>query len=232
MRILLLVLVLSAVAVASWLYVRWAQTDTTSKNNRDDAEHYASLLNLYAQDCARHLDAAQNPERSWKERMERLNHAEEAKRKHAETLVEAPTDMRGQDLESPPSANLQSLRRELFNARKGDPDLPWSLLQNHEQSAHAWALERAAAQLRSYGDTESAEELEALTEDIYRDLIRRTPKRTTPFLRLIALYRRQNDIDKETEVLRRALEQSTFDSEEQREDFQDRLEQLRELRGA
>lgn len=231
MSILLFVLGLVAAATLIWAYLRWAQYGLDDIK-RDDAEHYASLLNLYAQDCTRHLDAAQNPDRSWKARMERLNQAEEAKQKHIDTLREAPTDMRDQDFDAPPSVNLHSLRSKLFNTRKGDPDLPWHMLQEDEQIAHAQTLERAAAQLRAYGDTASAHEVGTSAADIYRELIDQHSTHPVPYLKLAALYRRQAESDQERELLRRALDQAEFDSQEQRQDLQDRLEKLQELRGA
>lgn len=234
MRILLLILGLIAVAVAIWLYLRRSQWNLTGSNDHssNEAEDYASLLNLYAQDCARHLDAAQNPERSWKDRMERLNKAEEAKQQHADKLGDAPTDMRGQDLDAPPSAEVHALRSELFNARKGDPDLPWHVLRKDEQLTHARVLERATIQLQTYGETESAQDLDSLIEEIYRDLIDRDPSSPTPYLRLIRLYRQRNDIDREMEFLQQALEQAEFDSEEHRQELQERLEHVRQHREA
>lgn len=233
MRTLFLILILAVVAILIWLFQRWVRAGLSRNEGKsNDAEHYASLLTLYAQDCARHLDAAQNPERSWQNRMERLNKAEEAKRKHVETLVEAPTDMRGQDLEHPPSSEIRSLRQELFNRRKGDPDLPRNVLRNHEKTAHARMLERAAAHLHAYGKEEEADELETLAEEIYRELITHDSSSITPYLRLAEIYRHHSEIDRETDVLQRGLEQADFESDEQREKVQKRLEQIRELRGA
>lgn len=231
MRILLVVLGLVSVIILIWALRRWVQ-HVRNDNEQDDAEHYASLLNLYAQDCARHLDAAQNPERSWNARMERLNEAEEAKQKHTETLRDAPTDMRDQDFDAPPSANLHSLRNDLFNARKGDPSLSRRVLRKDEQIDHARALERAAAHLRAHGDTPSADEVDALAADIYRELIAENPKQPAPYLHLAALYRRQEDTERERELLRQALDKVDFESQEQRRDLDDRLENLQHLRGA
>lgn len=233
MRILLLILGLAAVVALIWVYLRWTQTGLLGNGEKsDDAAHYASLLNLYAQDYARHLDAAKNPERSWKDRMERLNQAKEAKQQHAQTLGEAPTDMRGQDLDSPPSADLHSLRRDLVDARKGHPDLPWQVLDEHEQIAHAQMLDRAATHLRTYGDTTSADELDARIEEINEELVRQQSDSPTPYLQLLELYQRQNDRDREAEVLQRALDQAKFDSDKQHQALRERLEKVKQLRGA
>lgn len=230
MNLLLLALALTALAAVIWLFLRWAGIGRDASGESDDADHYTSLLNLYAQDCAQHLDAAQNPERSWEERMKRLNQAEEAKQQHADTLGEAPTDMRGRELVSPPSAQMRTLRQNLFRAGRGHPDLPWSVLQNDEKIEHAQQLERGAVQLRTYGDVESAEAVTALAETIYRDLVDREVSDSTPYIRLADLYRCRKEIDREADVLQQGLDHAHFDSDDQRRTLEDRLEHLRQRR--
>jgi len=190
--------------------------DNSQSEGGDDAAYYQQAIQHHAQTCQRHMRRARDESLPWKNRMQALQVANEAQEKCSEAFVEAvenqATDKLG-DLEKP-NHDFFKLENELFEPRKGDPALEWEYLPARLKCKHARELERCGHK--------------DIAEDVYWSLVDEGFEGSRPYERLAIMYRNQ-DQDKEVEVLEIGMEQMRLSTGKKRQKFEDRLDRAREL---